>query len=452
MNRTLRQELDDATFHLLPEGRAVAIAVGVLLSLDAIHQRGETRGDVCPANIQFITDSVVGLPPKTTSQEMDWSYCSPEQVLGAPVDYRSDLFSVGVVLYEMLTGNRPFRGDSNESLFYAIAHCEPSRQLEISGAMWTVLSKALKKNPDERYLSAEEFENAIKSAAAPSSFAAMTYSAPAPETVSAPIARPDREPIAPAAAPRRVPSPPTPVYEPQVVRQRQISTPYEIEVDRPTRPIASPRRDHIYREEPKAKSNKGVVIGLMLAVVFLIIGVQSSLRSSSDSMPVETPVEVDPVVDIAPPHFASTSSLEFTCVATLPNGSTVKMPSAPSTQVRQFGPYKVDVQVATSSGASYLAGELVGVKAAKDLATLQGYSQQIAKSQSNIQVNPPTSRIYARNKAGQTQFYLRVGKQRIEGRVVVFYVRGRIVFFECMWPGKNQKLYDPTKFFGSVKL
>src|SRR5437762_11342899 len=96
------------------------------------------------------------------------AYMSPEQILGLPVDGRSDLFSVGVILYQFLTGERPFTGNATITMRKVLEEdpLPPSRfNVQIPGAMDAVVRKALAKKPNDRYQSAEEFAAALDAAA-----------------------------------------------------------------------------------------------------------------------------------------------------------------------------------------------------------------------------------------------------------------------------------------------
>ncbi len=96
------------------------------------------------------------------------SYMSPEQILGLPIDGRSDLFSAGVILYQFLTGERPFTGSSTVTMHKVLEEepLPPSRfNVQVPGAMDAVVRKALAKRPDERFQTAEEFADALRAAA-----------------------------------------------------------------------------------------------------------------------------------------------------------------------------------------------------------------------------------------------------------------------------------------------
>jgi serine/threonine-protein kinase len=98
------------------------------------------------------------------------AYMSPEQVNGQKVDGRSDIFSLGVIVYELLTGQKPFKGDTMPSLMFAIMKQEPvaasSLEKSINPAWDAILKKALAKNRDDRYATVKEFITAVRDAPA----------------------------------------------------------------------------------------------------------------------------------------------------------------------------------------------------------------------------------------------------------------------------------------------
>jgi serine/threonine-protein kinase len=98
------------------------------------------------------------------------AYMSPEQTRGQEVDFRTDIWSLGVVLYEMFSGRLPFKGEHDQSVVYAILNEKPKPitdlRSEIPTSIGQVVSKALEKNPDERYQHVEELLDDLKSISA----------------------------------------------------------------------------------------------------------------------------------------------------------------------------------------------------------------------------------------------------------------------------------------------
>ena len=95
---------------------------------------------------------------------------SPEQVNGRKTDGRSDTFSLGVILYELLPGRKPFKGDTMPSLMFAIMKEEPPQASTVDAGVapaWNpILKKVLAKHRDERYATVKEFAQAVKDAPA----------------------------------------------------------------------------------------------------------------------------------------------------------------------------------------------------------------------------------------------------------------------------------------------
>jgi len=153
--------------------RKVTILVQVLAGLAHAHQAGIVHRDIKPANIFINQDGSVkimdfGVARLTTASMTGTGnivgtadYMSPEQVKGAHVDGRSDVFSVGCMLYELLAGKRPFHSDNLMAIFYKITHDDPNYDLIPGGgehdALLPILRKALAKELDDRYQTAYDF-------------------------------------------------------------------------------------------------------------------------------------------------------------------------------------------------------------------------------------------------------------------------------------------------------
>jgi eukaryotic-like serine/threonine-protein kinase len=197
----------------IPAVEAVEIARQVAEGLAYAHARGVVHRDIKPGNIMLngggqakIMDfglARMRMADHKTSTGMVLGtprYISPEQISGLPVDQRSDLFSLGIVLYEMLTGTRLFAGENMEQVQYLITqtdHVPPTRQVPgLPPMVDFVVARALKKDPAVRYQDAREFAADLATCAAevrsnevsdPSGSKTVKLEA-APEKIDAPAA------------------------------------------------------------------------------------------------------------------------------------------------------------------------------------------------------------------------------------------------------------------------
>src|SRR3954471_19331527 len=165
---------------------AAEITAQVAAALDAAHASGLVHRDVKPPNVLvahgtpmhvYLTD--FGLTKRTSSQSGitqtgffvgTLDYAAPEQITGGPVDARTDVYALGCVLFEMLTGRPPFRRDHDAATLYAQVN-EPApapRSIapDVPAAFDDVLARALAKRPEERYPSAGDLARATMAAAA----------------------------------------------------------------------------------------------------------------------------------------------------------------------------------------------------------------------------------------------------------------------------------------------
>lgn len=148
------------------------IFIQICNALEYAHDKGIVHRDIKPANVMVMKDYHVKVMDygiaRVDSSSMTKTgiamgtpnYISPEQLKGLPTDRRADLFSLGIVMYEMLLGQRPFKGENITSLIYSIINIEPDKPSntnpQIPLLFDHVIMKALKKDPNERYQRARE--------------------------------------------------------------------------------------------------------------------------------------------------------------------------------------------------------------------------------------------------------------------------------------------------------
>jgi serine/threonine-protein kinase len=178
--RTLADFL--ASGNTLPVAKATEIAQEIAEALAAAHAHGVIHRDIKPANVMVTREGKVlvmdfGIArmitgpetaPQTSAVLGTASYLSPEQAQGQAVDARTDIYSLGVVLYEMLAGRPPFTGDSPMAIAYKQVNESPpapsSLNPEVPPALDAIVMRALSKNPANRYQTAQEFADDLERA------------------------------------------------------------------------------------------------------------------------------------------------------------------------------------------------------------------------------------------------------------------------------------------------
>ncbi|MGA8366813.1 MAG: serine/threonine-protein kinase [Candidatus Acidiferrales bacterium] len=172
--RLLRQILDQQK--KLPPERAVKITLGLLSALEYIHSHGIVHRDLKPENIMVDAEDRIklidfGIAAKVGARRLTFAklsaimgtpdYISPEQVKGKRGDARSDIYAVGVMLYEMLTGKMPFQGPNPFAIMNdrLLNNPVPPREIDpsISPQLQEVIYRALERDPKNRYATAKEF-------------------------------------------------------------------------------------------------------------------------------------------------------------------------------------------------------------------------------------------------------------------------------------------------------
>src|SRR6202166_876362 len=175
--RSLQAHID--SHQPFPVSRVLKIMEQICSALDFAHQHNVVHRDIKPANLMLTPDDTVKITDFGTAKILQFgtaqtahvmgtpSYMSPEQVKGKPVDGRSDIFSLGVILYELMTGEKPFPGQNITTVIYKIINEDPisprSLDSSIHPGLSAVITRALAKEPSARYQTCQELLDALKS-------------------------------------------------------------------------------------------------------------------------------------------------------------------------------------------------------------------------------------------------------------------------------------------------
>ncbi|WP_395058036.1 serine/threonine-protein kinase [Polaromonas sp.] len=176
----LKHHLDGGKRYSLEQ--SLAMMRELLSALDYAHRQSIVHRDVKPANLLIEADGRVKLTDFGVARIQDsgeatrtqgsmvgtLKYMSPEQVQGQPIDARADLFAVGIVLYQLLTGKRPFDGDTDFAIIQQIVNHSPAAPSSFNNllppAIDAVVARALTKKRDQRFATAQEFAQALQEA------------------------------------------------------------------------------------------------------------------------------------------------------------------------------------------------------------------------------------------------------------------------------------------------
>ncbi len=190
---SLSQLMDDESPMLLED--KIHLVVQVCRGLDFAHKRGVIHRDIKPGNIQVLPDGTAKILDFGIARREDTTlktktglvmgtpnYMAPEQIIGSPVDHRADMWALGIILYEVLNGRRPFDSETVPSLIYRIVHQSlPSleaRKLGVPQELVDVVNKVLAKDPNARFRDMAEFAGALqRSLGAPVSEAVISDTA-----------------------------------------------------------------------------------------------------------------------------------------------------------------------------------------------------------------------------------------------------------------------------------
>ncbi len=258
---------------MLPLERIIDVVCQTCAGLDYAHERGIIHRDIKPANL-MIAGSLVkimdfgiakggGSGMTSTGQVVGTpNYMSPEQVKGKPLDGRSDLFSLGVVLYEMLTGERPFAGQNVTTIIYKIVNEVPAGPHDLDSTvhpgLTAVVMKALAKAPEQRYATGADFARDLKNYASLES--ERTVKAAEPIVRSTAPAPPPPPAVAPMAAP--IAAAPKPAVQKPAALETTVSA--------PMRPPARP---------PAPAKKSAPLIAAIAVMVIAAVGLGAYFRS-----------------------------------------------------------------------------------------------------------------------------------------------------------------------------
>jgi serine/threonine-protein kinase len=327
LDKMLRAERTPDKETLLSILRQVATA------LDYAHKKGIVHRDIKPANIMVHEDGAAKITDfgvaKIVSQQMTQagaimgtpSYMSPEQVQGGAISGRADQFSLAVIAYEMLTGEKPFTADYLPTLLFKIVREEPVAPQRLNATLSAdvemVMRRALAKNPDNRYDSCLDFVSALAGACnasgnwvpLPRGISANMPTAGSGDGMGATLGATDAERlVATTAAPPPLHTPPPPESRPLPPTEEMRLPKFEPapvrrpSVEKPVPPATSPA---VEPQPASSKTGRNVVIGLFagaaigVAAFFLWPGAQSPAQLPPQTPP---PLVADSSIPKTPPQ------------------------------------------------------------------------------------------------------------------------------------------------------
>ncbi|WP_328838118.1 protein kinase domain-containing protein [Streptomyces europaeiscabiei] len=309
----------------MPADKALKITADVLAALEISHEMGLVHRDIKPGNVMMTKRNVVKVMDFGIARAMQSGvtsmtqtgmvvgtpqYLSPEQALGRGVDARSDLYSVGIMLFQLTTGRLPFEADSPLAIAYAHVQEEPvapsSINRSLPPAVDAIIARALKKNPNERFPSAEAMRDECLRVAGSLQPVAPSI-VPGAQTssgsgVSAAVFPPIDHTGAPQSGSVQTPyqphatggyGPPTPAPAPSYGYPQQggYQTPPQTAAYAPHQGAATPPPYNIAPHQSSlpsgrpggGKSNKSVIVGAIIVSVLAVGGLITAISLNSGS-------------------------------------------------------------------------------------------------------------------------------------------------------------------------
>jgi serine/threonine protein kinase len=301
----------------MPADKALKITADVLAALEISHEMGLVHRDIKPGNVMMTKRNVVKVMDFGIARAMQSGvtsmtqtgmvvgtpqYLSPEQALGRGVDARSDLYSVGIMLFQLTTGRLPFEADSPLAIAYAHVQEEPvapsSINRSLPPAVDAVVARALKKNPNERFPSAEAMRDECLRVAASLQPVAPSI-VPGAQTssgagVSSAVFPPIDQTGTPQSGSVQTPyqpqqtggyGPPTPAPSYGYPQQGGYQTPPQTSAYTPQQGAATPPPYTISPQQSSLsagrsggdRSNKGVIVGAIVVSLLAIGGLIAAL-------------------------------------------------------------------------------------------------------------------------------------------------------------------------------
>lgn len=307
----------------MPADKALKITADVLAALEISHEMGLVHRDIKPGNVMMTKRSVVKVMDFGIARAMQSGvtsmtqtgmvvgtpqYLSPEQALGRGVDARSDLYSVGIMLFQLTTGRLPFEADSPLAIAYAHVQEEPvapsSINRSLPPAVDAIVARALKKNPNERFPSAEAMrDECLRVAAsiqsvAPSIVPGVQTSSgagvssavfPPVDQTGTPQSGSVQTPYQPPSTGGYGPATPAPAPSYGYPQQGGYQTPPQTAAYSPQQGASTPPPYNIAPHQSSLsagrsggqKSNKGIVIGAIVVSLVAIGGLVTALVLNS---------------------------------------------------------------------------------------------------------------------------------------------------------------------------